>query len=69
MPRGGPLVPVRNQLGLKDGGFSPALLVPVVTTETKDLFSTKSICAYFQKISNITEIFTTENTPVAKYVN
>jgi hypothetical protein len=37
-PCGGPLVPVRKQPELKAGAFSPALLVPVATTETNGLY-------------------------------
>jgi hypothetical protein len=33
-PRGGPLIPVRKQPGLKVGAFSPTLLVPVAITGT-----------------------------------
>jgi hypothetical protein len=32
------LVPVRKKPGLKAGAFSPALLVPVATTETNGLY-------------------------------
>jgi hypothetical protein len=49
-PRGGPLVPVRKQPGLKTGAFSPALLVPVATTRTNGLYK-PGLKAFFPPVS------------------
>jgi hypothetical protein len=51
-PRGGPLVPVRKQLGLKCGAFSPALLVPVAETGINGLYK-PGLKAFFPPVIHL----------------